>query len=272
MKFAASLLVLLVSINTFASSNYYPQKYVTGLEEGTLRGAELKESLFKILTSSHQKSNNGRDKLGCSSSSNGRCYQYKVLGYKGARKVLFGKLHLEESSNGYYVKDVYCRKEITNRDTKIGPNLIPNSNIMNCEHTWPQSKFTNKFDNETQKSDLHHLYPTDSRANSIRGNYDFSNVGSGELNNCEASRSEGHGGKFEPPTEHKGNVARALFYFSVRYQIEINAQQEKVLRQWHNQDPVDAEEMERNEGIYTVQQNRNPFIDFPHLVDSIQNF
>jgi endonuclease I len=271
MKLAASLFVLLASLNTFASSNYYPSKYASKLERGSISRMELKTALFNILTSQHQKVRGKRDILGCSNT-NGKCYQYRVLGYRGARKVLFGKLHLEESSRGYYVKDVYCRKEITNTRTNIGPNKIPNSQIMNCEHTWPQSKFSRKFSKETQKSDLHHLYPTDSRANSIRGNYDFGNVGYGELSECSGARSAGHGGRFEPPTEHKGNVARALFYFSVRYQIAINPTQEKVLRDWHIQDPVDAEEIERNEGIYQVQQNRNPFIDFPHLVDNISDF
>ena len=273
MKLAASLLVLLASINSFASSNYYPEEFATKLEKTSRSEFKVKEVLFKILTSTHQRVNGSRDKLGCSSNANGKCYQFKVLGYRGARKVLFGKLHLEQSSNGYFVKDVYCRKEITNGSTNIGPNIIPNSTIMNCEHTWPQSKFNSRFAKETQKSDLHHLYPTDSRANSVRGNYDFGNIDeSGELRNCSASRSAGHGGRFEPPTEHKGNVARALFYFSVRYQIKINPRQEAVLREWHIQDPIDANEMDRNEGIYNVQKNRNPFIDFPHLVDTIQDF
>lgn len=273
MKFTASLLVLLASINSFASSNYYPEEFASKLEKASMTEFETKEALFKILTSSHQKVNGSRDKLGCSRTGNGKCYQYKVLGYRGARKVLFGKLHLEQSSQGYYVKDVYCRKEITSARTNIGPNMIPNSTVMNCEHTWPQSKFTRRFDKETQKSDLHHLYPTDSRANSVRGNYDFGNIDNdGKLRDCSASRSAGHGGRFEPPTEHKGNVARALFYFSVRYQLEINAKQEAVLREWNIQDPVDANEIERNNGIYSVQNNRNPFIDFPNLVDSISNF
>ena len=271
MKLAASLLVLLASINTFAANNYYPKEFASRLERGSISKSELKIALFNILTASHQKLNGKKDTLGCIGG-NGKCYQYKVLGYRGARKVLFGKLHLEQSSQGYYVKDVYCRKEISNARTNIGPNKIPNSNIMNCEHTWPQSKFTSRFDKETQKSDLHHLYPTDSRANSVRGNYDFGDVGHGELSNCSGSRSAGHGGKFEPPMEHKGNVARALFYFSVRYQTPINPSQERVLRDWHIQDPVDADERERNDGIFEVQKNRNPFIDFPHLVDNISDF
>jgi deoxyribonuclease I len=269
--------------------NYYPLKFqrlVDGVKQNkgfdfTKSEQEvLRTELFKILSSHHQKVKNSPDKLGCSSSSNARCYIHSSLGYRGARKVLFGKIHLEEDNRGYFVKDVYCRKEFTNKQTNVGPNIIPNSNLLNCEHTWPQSKFTGRFGNDIQKSDLHHLYPTDSRANSVRGNYNFGEVnGSAVPGNCEASRighdrrsSGSRGNRFEPPTEHKGNVARALFYFSVRYQISISASEEAYLREWHIEDPVDAKERERNSIIYNVQNNRNPFIDYPELVTRLQDF
>ncbi|OUR98515.1 hypothetical protein A9Q84_03640 [Halobacteriovorax marinus] len=271
-KTLQALIVLTLSLTANAASNYYPTAYKTKLERGSISGQELKDTLFLILSSTHEKKNGKADTLGCSNGT-GKCYSHKVLGYKGARKVLFGKLHLEEGPEGYYVKDVYCRKLITQSQANVGPNIIPNSTVMNCEHSWPQSKFSRRFGKGMQKSDLHHLYPTDSRANSIRGNYEFGNVDNGQdLRNCSGSRSAGHGSRFEPPSEHKGNVARALFYFSVRYKIEISPRQEAVLKGWHIQDPVDAEERERNEGIYNVQQNRNPFIDFPTLVDNIRDF
>lgn len=272
MKQLLSLLILGLSVSTLAANNYYPADIQAQIENGQLKNEALKEALFEVVSSTHQTNGNGPDTLGCDSRKKGSCYSPIVLGYKGARKVLFGKLHLEQDAKGYYVKDVYCNKEIRNSQTKVGPGIIPNSNILNCEHTWPQSKFTGRFGNETQKSDLHHLYPTDSRANSVRGNYKFADVDGFEVgSDCKASHTEGNGGDFEPPTEHKGNVARALFYFAVRYQMDIDPKQEATLRRWHDQDPVDAEEMERNDGIYEVQNNRNPFIDYPHLIDSISN-
>ena len=77
---------------------------------------------------------------------------------------------------------------------------------------------------------------------------------------------------FEPPENHRGNVARALFYFSVRYKIQIDPLEEGYLRDWHREDPVDAEERKRNDEIFKIQQNRNPFIDEPLLVDDIRDF
>lgn len=77
---------------------------------------------------------------------------------------------------------------------------------------------------------------------------------------------------FEPPAKHKGNVARALFYFAIRYNHPIDANQESFLRQWHKEDPVDQDERERNQLISRYQNNRNLFIDRSELVEQIFDF
>ena len=200
---------------------------------------------------------------------------HRSLGYNPAKKLLFGQLHLEKDTKGYFVKDLYCGVLFTNG---TGPGNIPDQNKINTEHTWPQSKFVGGFPTETQKSDLHHLFPTDSKANSTRGNFEFADVTENlNLKNCQGSRSGpsvNGGGRtfFEPPTTHKGNVARALFYFSIRYKVEISAAQEEFLRRWNDLDPVDEAEMTRNAAIEKLQGNRNPFIDNPEYVDAISNF
>lgn len=200
---------------------------------------------------------------------------HKALGYNPAKKYLFGQLHLEKGPEGYFVKDLYCEINYTKG---VGPGNLPDQNQLNCEHTWPQSKFSTQFPTELQKSDLHHLYPTDSKANSTRGNFEFADVVSNEnLTNCKASRSgasvtSGGHTYFEPPASHKGNVARAIFYFSVRYKMPIGDAQEEFLRRWNQLDPVDDSEMARNNAIEKLQGNRNPFIDHPELVDQISDF
>jgi endonuclease I len=77
---------------------------------------------------------------------------------------------------------------------------------------------------------------------------------------------------FEPPETHKGNVARSLFYFSIRYGLRISPEEEAYLKMWNKQDPVDQEEMIRNNEIYKTQGSRNPFVDHPELADRIQDF
>lgn len=199
---------------------------------------------------------------------------HHAVGYDNAKKYLFQELYLEQDEKGYFVTDLYCGTKFRN----VGPNQLPDQNQLNTEHTWPQSKFSGKANKGTQKSDLHHLFPTDSKANSTRGNYDFAEVTkNANLSNCPLSKSGASvtsGGKnyFEPPTAHKGNVARALFYFSVRYKIEIPDEEEEFLRRWNHLDPVDDMEMARNNAIEKIQGNRNPFIDNPELADTISNF
>ena len=199
----------------------------------------------------------------------------KSLSYKQARTYLFGQIYLEGSAGNYYITDAYCQKKF-DKSIGVGPNKIPNHQALNCEHTWPQSKFNSRESKSTQKGDLHHLFPVDSRANSTRGNIPFGEVDGEGVTNCPLSErgDDIYSGtsSFEPSKYHKGNVARALFYFSVRYRIDINDSEEVFLRQWHKEDPVDADEVSRHEMIYDIQGNRNPFIDDPSLVDQIDNF
>lgn len=279
MKKIISLFLSLVALNAFSAvPSYYPDSFITQVSSGKLQDDQLKEALFTILSGTHQKDpNGGSDTIGCDRAKSGKCYSHQALGYKGARKVLFGQIHLENKNGQYFIRDVYCNK-IFSANSSVGPGAIPDNNDINCEHTWPQSKFSRNFDNELQKSDLHHLFPTDSKANSTRGNYEFADVVRNEnLVNCELSQSgasttQGGHTFFEPPTFHKGNVARALFYFSVRYKMSINPSQEAFLRQWNEIDPVDQEEINRNDAIEKLQGNRNPFIDNPELVNQISDF
>ena len=160
----------------------------------------------------------------------------------------------------------------------MGPGNVPDQNQLNCEHTWPQSKFSKAFPTELQKSDMHHLFPTDSKANSTRGNFDFADVSYNEnLRDCTSSKSgpsvtSGGHTYFEPPTSHKGNVARAIFYFSIRYKMPVDPTQEEFLKRWNQLDPIDDQEVARNSAIEKLQGNRNPFIDHPEYIDAISDF
>lgn len=198
-------------------------------------------------------------------------------GYREARQMIMQNIHLRSDRTGYFVKDVYCRLQ---HRSNVGPAKMPNHQIINIEHTWPQSRFGKNKDSSItgmKKADLHHLYPTNSRANSTRGNLKFSEFRNQTgLDGCQSSKrgtitETGEAG-FEPPIEHKGNVARALFYFAVRYDMRIAAHEEFFLRQWNVIDPVDADELARNNEIEKLQGNRNPFIDDSALVELIENF
>jgi len=204
-----------------------------------------------------------------------------VLGYDRARQALLGRVYLEKDRAGnFIIRDVYCLKSFSNNDfgkkEGIGPDRIPSSYVLNTEHTWPQSRFTHSFPAEMQKSDLHHLFPADTEMNSKRGNLKFAEFANGQTIpiKCSTSRlaKTSLGLRFEPPMEHRGNVARALFYFSVRYKIHIDNDEEVFLRKWHQQDPVDRAEVIHHEMIFRLQGNRNPFIDRPDVVSQVADF
>lgn len=273
--FFASLILNL----TFANS-YYPTDFKDRMH--SLYDANLKSTLNKIISKAHIKQTNGDDIIVESCNGNPKCYQHRSLGYDKAREVLFGRIHLERNAQGYFLEEVYCNRVVTNRDLPrtepLGPYLIPGGTVINCEHTWPQSKF-NKSIKDIQKSDIHHLYPTENTPNSIRGNNIFAEVDGGPIDfpNCEESKI-GYpkvGNKviaFEPPPAQRGNIARALFYFSVRYSLPITSTEEYYLKKWNKEDPVDQAEEERNNIIHEEQGNRNPFIDYPELADQIRDF
>lgn len=236
-KFAVLLVVLFGSVNAFGDVDFQNMS-----QEG------IKDELYEKARFNHHS-----------------------LGYSSARKNLLGNLALDQVNNSYVIHEVYCEKDYSSP----GPGRVPNNTVINVEHTWPQSKFGGR-DRGMQKSDLHHLFPTDSKLNSIRGNNPFGNViHERESLKCQKSKfgtNDAGQTVFEPPTNHKGNVARALFYFSVRYSLRIDPVQEAALREWHELDPVDEEELIRNEEIEDMQGNINPFIENPEYVDLINDF
>ncbi len=181
------------------------------------------------------------------------------ISYKRANEILFTKL---DNQNGQ-VCSVYS-KDCLETDT------IPSPKIMNIEHTWPQSLGAHG----EAKADLHHLYPANSVINSIRSSLPFCDVKTvkwaGEIS--KRGESEDFKNCFEPPVAHKGNVARSLFYFAIRYHYSISAAEEKTLRKWHQEDPVDQNEIERNLKINIYQKNKNPFVENPELVDMVEDF
>lgn len=256
--------------------SYYSSKLIQQLDNGTIKDAELKKSLQAITSRIHIKTTD-RDVVSDSCPDQKECEQQVTsYTYREAREILFGQLHLQSNSSGFYLKEVYCEQTITEEDG-VGRNRIPDHTQVNCEHTWPQSRFNPNESKNAQLTDLHHLFPSNSRANSSRGNHIFAEVNGRVVNeDCTAShRGMAYGSSetaFEPPDDHKGDVARALFYISTRYNNPIGPLEEQFLKRWHWQDPVDDAERVRHEKVYIAQKNRNPYIDAPELVELVSDF
>ena len=182
---------------------------------------------------------------------------YQSHSYSSSRDEMYGSI---DNVSG----DVTC--VYTARTATFNTRTGANSNSFNCEHTFPQG-FFNK--NIPMRSDIHHLYSTDVTANGRRGNLPFGVVSGSP--SWSVGGSKMGGGKFEPRDDHKGAVARSLFYFVIRYQDYSNhvQGQETILRQWMAMYPPDAKDIKRNNDIYAFQKNRNPFVDYPQLIKRI---
>ena len=167
-------------------------------------------------------------------------------------------------------------------------NYTNEGDCYNREHIIPQSVFNEL---SPMVSDAHFITPTDGKVNGIRSNYPHSVVVTPSQTTLNGSKlgtstTAGYSGLvFEPIDEFKGDIARMYFYFATRYENIVagynyamfNNTSNQVfttaflnqLLAWHNQDPVSAREIARNNAIYARQNNRNPFIDNPNYVTEI---
>ncbi len=158
------------------------------------------------------------------------------------------------------------------------------------EHVWAKSR-GDFGTSQGAGTDLHHLKPCATRVNSTRNNRNFDNCLNCEnvFYNGEATGSytDGDHYTFTPRRQVRGDIARMIFYMSVRYEggseVDLELQNEhlsqsdkspfhsnlQTLLLWHETDPVDDFERNRNEVIFNYQGNRNPFIDFPNLAELI---
>lgn len=140
---------------------------------------------------------------------------------------------------------------------------------FNTEHVWPQSLFDKKL---PMKSDLHHIFPTDAEANNRRSNHPFGPIG--EVRWERQGSRLGQNNYFLPRKESRGIIARAMFYVATRYENygDFLKGQEESLREWHLDQLPDDRERLRNEKVFEVQGNRNPFVDYPQLAYRIPTF
>ena len=182
------------------------------------------------------------------------------------------------------VKLIYSNKEVPSEPKGTG-------STWNREHVWPKSHGVGS--SGTDYTDVHHLFPADWGINSIRSNRFFDDCIDEEV--CKipdeltgTNDAPLYGaGVFQPPSTVRGDIARALFYMDLRYShlhlTDCPSQEEttenesnnqmaylSVLLEWHALDPPSISERSRNDRVCSRWQgNRNPFVDYPDLVNTI---
>ncbi|HBZ11194.1 MAG TPA: endonuclease I [Bacillus bacterium] len=161
---------------------------------------------------------------------------------------------------------------LAKRDQTEFRQPIPEELKFNAEHIVPQSWYNSR---EPMKGDLHHLFVCEPSCNAVRSNfpyYDFPDYTPESPAETIRNRCGVAANNLFEPEFGKGAAARAMLYFLLRYPKSIEKRfRSKInfnlLRNWNRQFPPDLYEKHRNQAIYHIQGNRNPFIDFPELAD-----
>jgi len=209
-----------------------------------------------------------------------------VLSYSGAQDRLMGNVDTTTVDGQLGVVGVYsgffvaldgqcsygpCNAGDSNQDTFNG------GSGLNVEHTWPRSLL-----NGNAESDMHHLFATRVDVNSARSNYRFAEIpdaqtstwyrGSTRTSTTPTSDIDEYselraGTSFEPREDHKGNVARALFYMATMYNPSTNgdfpfdATDQRTLYDWHYADPITEADQSRSHRVAAYQSGKdNPFV------------
>lgn len=213
-----------------------------------------------------------------------------------------------DETNSTYLLDLYSNNPLGTTAYHYTSSQLIGSTTgegdgYNREHMMPQSSFNSNY---PMYSDLFFVIPTDAKINQLRSNFPYAMAGSPIKNTFTNGSKIGKnatlgatytGNVYEPIDEFKGDVARSLLYFVVRYEGKLNTfnffngansskdtspldgTEEKsfedwylrMLLEWHSNDPVSAREIERNNKVFSIQHNRNPFIDHPEFVNLIWN-
>jgi len=164
--------------------------------------------------------------------------------------------------------------------TQTCGNYGAEGDCFNREHSVPQSWFNGA---SPMYSDLFHVVPTDGYVNNRRSNYPFGDVANASYTSMNGSKLgssavAGYNGTvFEPVDSFKGDFARIYFYMATRYKDEMTSWTGdppftstdlstwaiNMFLQWNTLDPVSTKERQRNNSVYNIQHNRNPFVDNP---------
>ena len=231
--------------------------YYASVESLSTNGASFRSSLASLITSTHT----------------------KYTSYDGLASV-FPKSDEDPNKSGHILW-FYTGTSVAYTGGGFGGRT-------NREHVWPKDGSTAFPEKSGPGSDSHHLRPTDSTLNSTRGNKSFNEVAESTGNIVEQNGSISYENLcytdktyFYPGVGYRGATARILMYMETRWGDQYNLQfvlgaghcktigDIETLMKWHLEEPVSDLERSRNEAVYKIQGNRNPFIDHPEYAERI---
>ena len=245
-----------VAIADSSTTAYYSGNYYNSIDT-SLRGDDFRDKLAELITTTH---------------TNYTSYAGLANAYKTTDAV---------PNKSGYITWFYTGTEV--KFSGFGGS----GGQTNREHVWPKDGGSAFSETSECGSDAHHLRPTECNLNSTRGSKSFGEVEQSTQNvvnqNKSASYGDGtadslcytSGSFFYPAAGYRGATARILMYVQTRWGNKFNLQfvdgaghsktigDFKTLMKWHLEELPTQEEINRNQAVYEIQGNRNPFIDHP---------
>lgn len=201
---------------------------------------------------------------------------HRERSYENARSMMFKVI--EDLDDDDVVTDLYSGAKVAG----VTGLRTATAKGLTTEHVWPQSEGAT----EEARSDLHHLRPAFQSLNTHRSNLPYGMVTNADwasepvkgVDEISLVGTDAAGVKvFTPRASMRGDLARDQFYFFTRYHgdrpkafsLDNFRVSLPILLEWHAEDPVDDGERARNEAIFRLQGNRNPYVDHPGFVEKV---
>lgn len=213
-------------------------------------------------------------------------------------------LNFDQNTTARYWWDNYFRKTDWHSDgyfwdmySSEKHDKYIDGSVQSREHCMPRSWWGKReqYSSYDANGDLINLFPADYKANQAKSNLPLGEVGITKFDNGMSrvgmnTYSDGYRGMvFEPADEYKGDFARVYFYMITCYEDYAYDWRSEGLKsmltkgtypgfqpwaldmllKWHRDDPVSEKERARNDEVYILQENRNPFVDYPDLAEYI---
>lgn len=245
-----------VAIADSSTTAYYSGNYYNSIDT-SLRGDDFRDKLANLITTTHA----------------------NYTSYAGLANAF-------KTTDAVPNKSGYITWFYTGTEVKFS-GFGGSGGQTNREHVWPKDGGSAFSATSECGSDAHHLRPTECNLNSTRGSKSFGEVEQSTQNvvnqNKSASYGDGtadslcytSGSFFYPAAGYRGATARILMYVQTRWGNKFNLQfvdgaghsktigDFKTLMKWHLEELPTQEEINRNQAVYEIQGNRNPFIDHP---------
>ena len=289
-------LISLIIAATFAinlMAEYFPDNYydaIDGKQDSVLKST-LSQIIYPVDWSQMTQSDSKPNLIKAQYSLGNRCgYGTRGINEVHSKPYTWDGFLLTDTREDGTVWDMYSNYIYYMAPDTIGAVSIPDQEI---EHCLPKGWWGGKASSNENDAfmDLHHLNPANARANNNKSDCPPGNITSSEsiinpIFKKGKNTTYGNFFVFEPCDEYKGDFARAYFYIATAYEnfiwqeaasnymtndsyLEFKPWLKEVLVAWHKLDPVSEKEIVRNNRVSELQHNRNPFIDYPDLVDYI---